>query len=259
MENFEGNQYRAFGAELAKIVTAVVSGKRTKLRIEIKRDGSVLTNIDIAVEQAVRARIESEFPDHGILGEELPVRNPVAEYMWVIDPIDGTAQFAAGLPNYGSLIALCHHGKPILGIICQPDTRDTYLGVSGLGTWYNGEPVRTSAVETLAESILCISDPDSFDHSTRPGMQRLRGASLWNVFEGGCLSFGALAAGRIGASICGSNLTNFDICALVPVVEAAGGMITNWRGEALTIDSRGEIIACANRKLHAAAIDLLNL
>ena len=258
MQNAEGGKYRAFGTELAKIVTDVVSSKRTKLRIEIKQDGSVLTNIDIAVEQAVRARIESEFPEHGVLGEELPARNPAAEYMWVIDPIDGTAQFAAGLPNYGSLIALCRHGLPILGIISQPDTRDIYLGVSGLGAWHNEEPVRTSSVETLAESVLCISDPDSFDHATRPGMERLRSASLWNVFEGGCLSFGLLAAGRIDASVCGSNLTNFDICALVPVVEGAGGTITSWRGEALKIDSSGEVIACANRKLHAEAIDLLN-
>jgi len=258
VENAEGGKYRAFATELARIVNAVVTSKRKNLRIEIKQDGTVLTNIDIAVEQAVRAGIESEFPEHGVLGEELPARNPAAEYMWVIDPIDGTAQFAAGLPNYGSLIALCRHGKPILGIICQPDTKDVYLGVTGLGSWHNDEPVSTSSVGTLAESILCISDPDSFDHATRPGMERLRSASLWNVFEGGCLSFATLAAGRIGASVCGSNLTNFDICALVPVVEGAGGIITDWRGEALTIESSGAIIACANRELHAEAIALLN-
>lgn len=258
MRNTESGEFREFGTELAQTVIAVVSGNRTGLEVEIKKDGSPVTGVDVAVEAAVRARIESEFPDHGILGEELPVRNPDAEWLWVIDPIDGTNQFAAGLPNYGSLIALCRRGVPQLGIICQPDTGDVYVGVSGLGTWRNGEPIVTAQRKALSETNLCITDPDAFDDSLRQGLERLRGASLWNVYEGGCLSFGALAAGWIGVSVYGSNLENFDICALVPVVEGAGGIITDWQGGALTIDSRGEIVASANRTLHDEVLAFLN-
>jgi len=258
MGNVEGDAFRAFGSELAHTVIAVASGSRASVRIEIKKDGSPVTNVDIAVEQAVRERIEARFPQHGILGEELPIRNPDAEWMWVIDPIDGTRQFAAGLPNYGSLIALCHHGVPQMGIICQPDTRDIYLGIAGQGSWYNDAPARTGQQASLSASILCISDPDAFDDATRPGMERLRRGSLWNVFDGGCLSFGVLAIGRIGASVCGPNLDNFDICALVPVVEGAGGVITDWQGGALTFASKGAIVASANRKLHDEVLGLLN-
>jgi inositol-phosphate phosphatase / L-galactose 1-phosphate phosphatase / histidinol-phosphatase len=258
MGKVEGNALRAFASELAKTVIAVAAGNRANFEVEIKQDGSPVTNVDIAVEKAVRARIEAEFPDHGILGEELPVRNPDAEWMWVIDPIDGTRQFAAGLPNYGSLIALCHHGVPQLGIICQPGTSDIYIGISGQGSWYNGAPARTGQQATLSASVLCISDLDAFDDATRPGMERLRRESLWNVFDGGCLSFGVLATGRIGASVCGPNLDNFDICALVPVVEGAGGVITDWRGEPLSFASKGAIVASANRRLHDEVLALLN-
>lgn len=258
MENVEGNAFRAFGTELAETVIAVAAGTRPSFEVEIKKDGTPVTNVDIAVEHAVRARIESRFPDHGVLGEELPTRNPDAEWMWVIDPIDGTLQFVAGLPNYGSLIALCRHGVPKLGIICQPDTSDIYLGISGVGSWYNDVPAVAAQQATLSSSILCISDLDAFDDATRPGMERLRCASLWNVFDGGCLSFGVLATGRIGVSVYGPNLDNFDICALVPVVEGAGGVISDWQGESLTIESKGEIVASANRRLHDEVLALLN-
>jgi len=258
MGNVEDDALRAFAGELAQTVIAVAGSNRASVEVDIKCDGSPVTNVDIAVERALRERIEAEFPEHGILGEELAPRNPGAQWMWVIDPIDGTRQFAAGLPNYGSLIALCDHGVPRLGVICQPDTRDIYIGVSGRGSWYNGVPARAGQQAALSASILCISDLDSFDDATRPGMERLRRASLWNVFDGGCLSFGALAAGRIGASLCGPNLANFDICALVPVVEGAGGVITDWRGGRLTLASKGAIVASANHRLHDEVLALLN-
>lgn len=261
MQDIEADEFRAFANGLANIVIAVVSESRANLQVELKQDGTPVTGVDVAVEKAVRARIESEYPDHGVLGEELPPRNPGAQWQWVIDPIDGTSQFAAGLPNYGSLIALCRGGKPQLGIIIQPDTGDVYLGVSGgvsrTGAWHNGEPITTSQQQSLVKTNLCITDPDAFDDAIRPGMQRLRAAAGWTLYEGGCLSFGTLAAGRIGVSVYGSNLEIFDICALVPVVEGAGGVITDWQGNALTIESSGEIVASANRALHGEVLALL--
>ena len=247
-----------FANALAEIAIAVVADNRRKQEVDIKEDGSPVTSVDLAVETALRESIESQYPDHGVLGEELPARNRDAEWIWVIDPIDGTSQYAAGLQNFGCLIALCRRGIPEVGVICQPFTGETYVGISGSGTWRNGEPVRTSTQTNLSQTNLCITDPDAFDDSLRTGLERLRRASRWNVYEGGCLSFGALAAGRVGVSVYGSNLENFDICALVPVVEAAGGIISDWQGNSLTIDSSGEIVASANRALHAEVLEQLN-
>ncbi|MDA7965461.1 inositol monophosphatase family protein [Ruegeria sp.] len=249
---------RAFAQELASIAVESAKGAKADVEIEIKQDGSPVTTVDKAVERAVRQRIEDTYPDHGILGEEFGERNPGADLTWVIDPIDGTRQFAAGLPNYGILIALCDRGRPVIGLICQPDIGDIYLGVTGQGAWLNGAPVQVSGATTLKESIQCISDPDAFDDRTRPGMERLRAASLWNVFDGGCLGFGALAAGKIGVSVCGPNLDNFDILALVPVVEGAGGVITDWQGKPLDFSSKGEIVASASPELHQQVLALLN-
>ena len=258
MKSSEAGEFREFATELAQIAIAAVAESRAGLEVGLKRDGTPVTDVDIAVEKALRARIESRYPEHGILGEELPGRNPDAECCWVIDPIDGTSQFAAGLPNYGSLIALCRHGVPQLGIICQPDTQDIYIGICGVGAWHNGVLIRSAQSTELSATNLCITDPDAFDDAIRPGMQRLRDAAGWTLYEGGCLSFAALAAGRIGVSVYASNLENFDICALVPVVEGAGGVITDWQGGALTIESSGEIVASADRALHDEVLSLLN-
>ena len=258
MTTEEVGQYRVFASELAGIVIDVVRQSRAGFGVEIKADGSPVTAVDVAVEAAVRSRIEAAYPDHGILGEESAPTRADADWLWVIDPIDGTSQFAAGLPNYGSLIALCWQGSPKLGVICLPDTRDVYLGVAGVGAWHNGEAISTAPSTALADANLCITDPDAYDDRLRPGIQRLRGAARWHLYEGGCLSFAALAAGRIGVSVYGYNLENFDICALVPVVEGAGGVITDWQGAPLTVASKGEIVASANRALHAEVLVQLN-
>ena len=258
MTNIFDSAFRDFASLLGEVAVSTARSERILTDIEIKPDGSPVSNVDRAVERAVRDRITAQFSDHGILGEEFGRTNPDADLTWVIDPIDGTRQFVAGLPNYGILIALCHGTIPMLGIICQPDTGDVYLGVSGVGVWKNGQPIAAVDPGRVAQSICGISDPDAFDAATKPGMERLRAASLWNVFDAGCIGFGALAAGRIGVNICGPNLDNFDICALVPVVEGAGGVISDWQGKPLTLESKGEIVASASEALHREVLALLN-
>ena len=248
---------KVFAEQLAAEAAAVARRELARTKVTIKADGSPVTTVDIAVEEALRARIEAAYPDHGIVGEEFAPRAPDADWVWVVDPIDGTRQFAAGLPNYGILIALCHRGKPELGVICQPRLGDVTLGLSAGGAWLNGAPIQTAPAASLAETIVCFSDPDAFDAATRPGFEALRAASRWNVFDGGCLGFAALAAGRLGVSVCGPNLDSFDICALVPVVEGAGGVITDWQGGPLTLASRGEIVASGSAALHEAVLETL--
>jgi histidinol phosphatase-like enzyme (inositol monophosphatase family) len=250
-------ELRAFAEELAAQASAIVRAELAKLSLEIKSDGSPVTSVDLTVERALRDRIDAVYPQHGVLGEEFGSRDLDAEWVWVVDPIDGTRQFAAGLPNYGILIALCHHGCPVLGIICQPQLGHVYLGITGQGAWLNGTPIQPRPTARLADAIVCLSDPDVYAGPTLAGFEAVRRGSLWNVYDGGCLGYAALAAGRLDLSICGPNLDCFDICALVPVVEGAGGFITDWQGNPLTLTSKGEILAACSAELHAQVLDIM--
>ncbi|MEQ8818485.1 MAG: inositol monophosphatase family protein [Thalassobaculum sp.] len=250
--------FRELADRLADTARTIVREGRDRLAMDIKADGSPVTAIDRAVERALREILAREAPDHGVLGEEFGPEGLDREFVWVLDPIDGTKQFAAGLPGFGVLIALCRNARPELGIIEQPLTGERTLGLSGGGCWLNGRPVRTSGKTDLAECIAGICNPDSFGPSHDPGMQRLRGATRWNVWDTGCLGYASLARGTIDVTINGPNLDAFDICALVPVVQGAGGSITAWDGGALTLQSEGAIVASASEELHAAVCGLLN-
>ena len=210
--------------------------------VEIKADGTPVTVLDRAVEGALRRVIEQQQPGHGIIGEEFGAEGANREWVWVLDPVDGTRQFAAGLPNFGTLIALCHEGRPVIGVIAHLFYESTCIGVEGRGTLFNRRPVRCAGPDRISEVVACISDPDRFDARTAPGMQAIRARTRWNVFDGGCLGYASLARGLLGLCLNGPNLEPFDIAALVPVVEAAGGRITDWQGNSLTIASEGETL-----------------
>ena len=240
--------------------TARETARRTSTEPEahIKADGTPVTAMDRAVEAALRRVIEREQPGHGILGEEFGAEGADRDWVWVLDPVDGTRQFAAGLPNFGTLIALCREGRPVIGVIAHLFYESTCIGVAGRGTRVNGRPVRCAGPDRLSEVVACISDPDAFDARTTPGMQEIRTRTRWNVFDGGCLGYASLARGLVGLCLNGPNLEPFDIAALVPVVEAAGGCITDWRGGALTIESEGEIVAASGPRLHESVLDVLS-
>ena len=231
----------------------------TAPEIEIKADGTPVTAVDRAVEAALRLAIEREQPGHGIVGEEFGAEGADREWVWVLDPVDGTRQFAAGLPNFGTLIALCREGRPVIGVIAHLLFEATCIGVAGRGTVFNGRPVRCAGPGRLSDVVACISDPDAFDARTTSGMQAIRTRTRWNVFDGGCLGYASLARGLVGLCLNGPNLEPFDIAALVPVVEAAGGRITDWQGNALTIESEGEIVATSGPRLHESALEALSI
>ena len=127
----------------------------------------------LAVEIGQRL-VEQQQPGHGIIGEEFGAEGANREWVWVLDPVDGTRQFAAGLPNFGTLIALCHEGRPVIGVIAHLFYESTCIGVEGRGTLFNRRPVRCAGPDCLAEVVACISDPDCFDSRTTPGMQAIR-------------------------------------------------------------------------------------
>lgn len=253
----EIGEFRDLAGRLADTARGIVREGRDRLAMDIKADGSPVTAIDRAVEKALRETLAREVPDHGVLGEEFGPEGLDREYVWVLDPIDGTKQFAAGLPGFGVLIALCRNTRPVLGVIEQPLTGERTLGIVGEGCWLNGRSVRTSGKTAVAETIAGIAGPDSFGPDHDPGMQRLRKATRWNVWDTGCLGYASLARGALDIVVNGPNLDAFDICALVPVVEGAGGSISAWDGSALTLHSTGAIVASASPELHQVVRGLL--
>lgn len=249
--------FRDLADRMADTARGIVREGRDRLSVEIKPDGSPVTEIDRAVEHALREILTREVPDHGILGEEYGAEGLDREFVWVLDPIDGTKQFSAGLPNFGVLIALCQDACPALGVIEQPLTGERTLGLAGLGCWGEGRAVWTSGRTRLDESIGVIANPDSFGDDHVPGMERVRRATRWNLFDVGCLSHAALARGRIDVIVDSPNLDPYDICALVPVIEGAGGVMTGWDGMRPTLHATGPLITAASPELHAAALALV--
>ena len=217
------DEFVRLAESLADRVREVARLASLEPEVEIKSDGTPVTTLDREVEAELRRVIEREQPGHGIIGEEFGAEGTDRDWVWVLDPVDGTRQFAAGLPNFGTLIALCHEGRPVIGVIAHLFYESVCIGVTGRGTLFNRRPVRCAGSDRLSEIVACISDPDAFDARTTPGMQAIRLRTRWNVFDGGCLGYASLARGLVGLCLNGPNLECFDIAALVPVVEAAGG------------------------------------
>jgi inositol-phosphate phosphatase / L-galactose 1-phosphate phosphatase / histidinol-phosphatase len=205
----------------------------------------------------MRRLIQTECPEHGIHGEELGVERIDAEWVWVLDPIDGTKAFISGLPLFGTLIALCHRGRPVLGVIDQPISRERWLGADGVKTTLNGRPAQVRSCPGLAQATLFTTAPEMMDGPAAAPYERLRQAVKLPRYGGDCYAYAILASGHIDLVV-ERKLKPFDYCALVPVVEQAGGLITNWAGQRLAIQSDGQVIAAGDRRVHDAAMRLLN-
>ncbi len=248
---------KPFAEALARQACQTVLALAPAATTEIKPDGSPVTSVDKAVEAALRQSIEHYHPDHGIVGEEYGEKTPGAEWVWVLDPIDGTKSFIGGLPTYAVLIALCRQGRPLLGVIAQPQAGLVYLGISGLGSWLNGSPIRSGATSAIGDAVANLADHEAHSAATLPGYEALRRATRWNLHDGSPVGYGALAAGRVEICLSPPHMSNYDFCAFVPVIEAAGGAISDWGGNPLTSAYSGEIVASANPELHGKVLALL--
>lgn len=215
---------------------------------ERKADRSPVTEADRAAEAAMRAILESERPDEGIIGEEYGKSRESAGRQWVLDPVDGTISFMAGRPIFGTLIALMQDGWPVLGIIDQPIAGERWAGRIGEGTTFNGKPVRTRSCKSLDEAVLATSSPHYFDSASAEAYMQLAQTVGGNerqgtiVYGGDCYNYGLLAGGHLDI-VCEQGLEIYDYAALVPVVEGAGGTVSDWQGNPLDADSDGTIIA----------------
>ncbi len=230
---------------------------RTRIAIENKADLSPVTLADRETEEAIRHHIQSRHPDHGFFGEESGNRIVDQHWQWIVDPIDGTRSYAAGRATFGTLIALMEAGKPMLGVIDQGILDERWVGLLHTPTTFNGTPCHTRNEAALDQCSLFCTAPEMFDEESYIRFRRLADCCQFNVWGGDGYSYGLLAAGFTDI-VCEADLFPYDYLPLVPVVEGAGGVITNWEGEALTLDSGDKVLATANRNLHQAALAILN-
>jgi len=229
---------------------------RTPMEVDSKADETPVTIADREAEAAMRALIEETYPEHGIIGEEYGRDHAGADLVWVLDPIDGTKAFISGKPMFGTLIALVEGGRPILGVIDQPVLGERWLGSVGQATTFNGRAITTRSCGALGEARLNATAPDMFQGEDAACFAKLSATVRHTMFGGDCYAYGLLASGFIDLVV-EAMLKPYDFCALVPVVEGAGGTMTDWRGRALTIESDGRVVAAGDPALHLRAVEAL--
>lgn len=251
------DSYVELAITLADAARPIVKGYfRADANLQLKADQSPVTAADTEAEDAMRALIEAACPDHGILGEEGEDRNPGADYVWVLDPIDGTKSFATGRASFGTLIGLAYQGKPVLGIIDQAILDERWLGFDGQTT-FNGTPAKTRDCASIDAAWLYSTSPYLFEGGDAAAFSALSQAVLHPLFGTDCYGYGLLASGYCDI-VCEAMLNPWDFCALAPVVEGAGGGFTDWAGQPITLASDGRVLATGDGNIHAAALNILS-
>ncbi|MFZ2004871.1 MAG: histidinol-phosphatase [Stellaceae bacterium] len=257
MSNPDLDRFLALAAELADAAGAAIRPYfRTALTVDDKPDLSPVTAADRAAEQAMRRLITARFQKHGIIGEEYGPEREDAEFVWVLDPIDGTKAFISGLPLFGTLIALAQNGKPIVGVIDQPISRERWLGAAGHETTLNGAPVRCRACPGIAGATIFATTPDMFKGADADAFGRAARAAKLVRYGADCYAAGLLALGCIDMVI-EADLKPYDYSALIPIVEGAGGVATDWSGAPLDLASDGRVIFAGDKRTHSDALALL--
>ena len=218
-----------------------------------------VTEADREAEKAVRALIRAEYPGQGILGEEFGSENASSDHVWVIDPIDGTRSFISGIPLWGTLVGLTRRGNAVAGMMAQPFIGELFYAAGG-EAWYegpHGARQRLSARKTVAlsEATLCTTTPALFQGDRRVAYDRLEKAVRLARYGTDCYAYVMLAAGNVDLVV-EVGLQPYDIVALIPIIEAAGGVVTEWSGG--PAEDGGGIIAAATPELHAAAMEVLH-
>ncbi len=231
---------------------------RSGTAIEQKADLSPVTAADRAAETAMRRMLERDRPTDGIFGEEYGISGGTSGRIWILDPIDGTRGFIAGRPLWGTLIALVEDGKPIIGMIAAGAARDRWLGctVGTPSTTLNGRRVRVRPCTALAKARAATTHPLNFSAGGHAGFQRIGRSVTDMLFGGDCHNYGLLASGHLDLVI-EEGLKPYDWAALVPVVQGAGGLITDWQGRPLALNSEGRVLAAGDRRVQADVLERL--
>ena len=239
---------------------------RTALLAEDKSAGGPfdpVTEADRAAKAALRHLITATFPGHGIIGEEFEPVQIEADYVWVLDPIDGTKSFIAGLPLWGTLIGLLHKGRPVYGMMVQPFTRERFSGDGKSAVWrgpgfdheMSERKLFTRPCERLGQATLMTTSPLLYSAAKLESFRRVERRARLSRYGGDCYAFGMLAAGHVDCVI-ESGVNIYDIAPLVPIIQGAGGVITCWDGSDPT--QGGDVIAACCKPLHDEILNLLN-
>ncbi len=255
-----------FVEELARASgEAILPFFRTAIGARDKSRGGVfdpVTEADRAAETIMRRMINNSFPGHGIIGEEFGSQREDAEFVWVLDPIDGTKSFISGIPMWGTLIGLQHAGQPIYGMMHQPFTREKFSGDGASASWRGIGPkdvpaerrLRARDCALLGEATLMTTHPSLLKGDTLEPFRRVEAQARLSRYGGDCYAYCMLAAGHVDLVI-ESGLNAYDIAALIPIIEGAGGVITSWDGD--NAAQGGSIIAAGDRRAHEQAVKLL--
>jgi myo-inositol-1(or 4)-monophosphatase len=245
---------------------AILPFFRTAIGAEDKSRGGVfdpVTEADRAAETVMRRLIKQNFPDHGVIGEEFGDERAGADYVWILDPIDGTKSFISGIPLWGTLIGLEHKGRPVYGMMHQPFTREKFSGDGAGALWrgigHSGKPserkLRVRSCASLADATLMTTHPALLAPGTLEPYRRVEAEVRLSRYGGDCYSYCMLAAGHVDLVI-ESGLKAYDIAALIPIVEGAGGVVTTWDGG--SAGRGGSIVAAGDKRIHEAALRLLS-
>ena len=259
----EAENYLEFTYRLALDAgQAILPHFREVIDVEDKRNVmgyDPVTIADRAAEETIRAEIMRAYPDHGILGEEQGRRAGVSPLTWVIDPIDGTKSFILGQLHWATLIAL-HDGRhPVVGVVHQPYVGETFLAAQGgLARWRRGDQkrvLRTRRCAKIEDAIVATTDPRHFQSERQLAVYKaITSPARLTRFGGDCYCYTQLAMGFVDVVV-ETGLQPYDIQALIPLIEAANGAITDWSGG--PCDQGGDVLACGDRELHAKVLKLL--
>ena len=253
-----------FTAFIGRLATAsgetILPFFRTSLSIDNKgaaHDFDPVTEADRAAEAVMRRLIKANFPQHGIVGEEFGNEREDAEYVWVLDPIDGTKSFISGFPIWGTLIALLHQQTPVFGMMHQPFIGERFSGDNASAHYSGSAGERRLAVRrcaSLLEATVFTTSPLLMNEQDRATFARVEKTARLTRYGGDCYSYCMLAAGHLDLVI-ETELKPYDIAALIPIITGAGGVVTTWEGK--PAQNGGRIIAAGDRRVHEAAMKVL--
>lgn len=268
--------FKTFVERLADVSgEAILPFFRTALETDDKARGGAfdpVTEADRVAEKAMRVLIERNFPHHGIIGEEFGSVKENAEYVWALDPIDGTKSFICGLPLWGTLIGLLHRGVPCYGLMHQPFTRERFAGDCEAAFWrgparrhgggsgvMNPEAMETRKLGVrgcgrLEDAVLMTTSPLLIEENSREAFYRVERRARLSRYGGDCYAYCALASGCVDLVV-ETSLNPYDIVALIPIIQGAGGIVTTWDGKPAA--QGGAIVAAGDARVHEAALRLL--
>ncbi len=253
--------FAAFVDELASVSgETILPFFRTALVVENKKVGGFdpVTAADRAAEDAMRALIRRSFPDHGILGEEYAGERTDAEYVWVLDPIDGTKSFIAGMPAWGTLIGLMRFDEPVFGMMHQPFIGEKFSGDGGAARYrgpMGNRDLRVRDCVSLADALLFTTSPLLMNSKDRAAFARVEKKAKLSRYGGDCYAYCMLAAGLIDLVI-ETEIKPHDIVPLIPIITGAGGIVTTWQNG--PAQAGGRIIVAGDARVHQAAMEILN-